>query len=171
MLQKTLLLQGHNKAMSNKLLLVVILVAFLIGAVCGVALKSAVSPKVITIPGETKTEVIVKKVPVKIFQTKYAEVEKPAADSLLKPLLFSFADSIKGTKENVEYNIQHKINKDNDSVKSEWDISVNALLKEFVKEKLTVELKEVEISKPFYADGWFWSTLIAVPLLFLAIIF
>lgn len=157
--------------MSNKLLLVVILISLLIGGACGMALKSVVTPKTVFIPGETKTEIVVKKIPVKIIETKYMEKEKIVTDSIYKLPLFSFADSVKGIKDNVEYNVSHIINKGIDSVKSRWDISVNTLLKEYIKEKLTIELKEVEVSKPFFADGWFWSTLIAIPLLLLAIIF
>lgn len=157
--------------MSNKLLLLVILTALIIGAVCGAALKSVSEPKIISIPGETRTEVVLKKVPVKITETKYIKVKETVTDSILIPPLFSFADSVKGTKDSIEYKIIHKIDNYRDSVQSRWDISFNALLKESLKEKLTVELREVEITKPFYSDGWFWSTLITVPLLFLAIIF
>lgn len=157
--------------MSNKLLLAVILIAFLIGAVCGAALKSVSEQKIISIPGETLTKVVLKKVPVKITETKYIEVEKSVTDSILIPPLFSFADSIKGAKDSVEYSILHKIEKNRDSVKSRWNISVSAPLKEYTREKLTVELKEVEVPEPFYADGWFWATIITIPLLFFAIIF
>jgi hypothetical protein len=163
--------EQEHSTMSNKLLLAVILIALLIGAALGVMLKSAAAPKTILIPGETKTETVIRKVPVTITEIKYAEMNKSKADAGSEPSLFSFADSLKGTKDSVEYNVFHTINKNNDSVASRWSVSLTALSKEYVKEKLTVQLKEVEISKPFFTDGWFWSTLIALPLLLLAIIF
>lgn len=157
--------------MSNKLLLAVIAAAILLGAVCGYALKSVTTPNTVIIPGETKTEVVIRKVPVNIVETKYLTAEKMITDSIRIPSEFSFADSVKGNKDSVDYRIRHEISRVEDSVKSRWDVSINSLVKEYVKEKLVVELKEVEVPKPLLYDGWFWSTVIAVPLLLMAIIF
>jgi len=157
--------------MSYKLLLAVISISVLIGAVLGYALKTALIPKTVLIPGETKSEVIIKRVPVRIKETKYVDVISRITDTVFINSSFSLADSIKGLKDSVEYNAVHFIEKKKDSVKSRWDISVSPLFKESIKEKLVVKLQEVEVTKPFFADGWFWAAFIAIPLLFLAIIF
>ncbi len=156
--------------MSNKLLLAVIMLSFIAGGICGYAVKSAFTGKGAYENSGIKTEIVLRKVPVTIKETKFIVKEKAVlcAEAAVPP--FSFADSVKGVKDSVEYNIIHVINK-NDSIESRWDVKLTGLLKETVREKTLLQIKQIEVPKPFYSDGWFWSTLIAVPLLFLAIIF
>lgn len=157
--------------MSNKLLLIVILISLLAGGVIGFSIKTAVTPRTKITTPEIRTEVYIKKVPVKITETKYLEKERLLRDTIYKAKEFAITDSLSGRKDSVEYKIIHSINNKDDSVKSRWEVSLNTLFKELVKEKLTVEIKEVPVSSPFFTDGWFWATFTSIALLALAIIF
>ena len=157
--------------MTNKLLLAVIVISFLTGVVCGIALKSAAAPRTVYLPAQIKTEVITRKIPVRISETKFVEKERIITDSVYLLTPFSFNDSIKGKKDDVEFNITHLVDREKDSVKSSWNLLLDATVKDTAREKYIVELKEVVVTKPFFTNGWFWSTLIAIPLLLLAIIF
>jgi len=157
--------------MSNKLLLIVILASLLVGGVLGFLIKAGLTPQTKYLTPEIKTELVIKKVPVRVVETKYLEKEKLIADTIYKTPVFAITDSLKGNKDSIEYKVVHSIDGKNDSMKSRWDISVTSLLKEFTKEKLIVELKEVPVEKPFFTDGWFWSSFAAFTLLVLAIIF
>lgn len=157
--------------MSNKLLLGVIAAAFIAGGICGGALKSLFSVKSPAQIIETRIDTVVRKIPVKIREIKYLTPVITPADTVYIPARFTLSDSIRGTKDDVEYSISHKMEDAVDSVKSIWDISLFPLVKEFAREKIITELREVEVPLPFYRDGWFWVSFAAVPLLLLAIIF
>lgn len=157
--------------MSNKLLLAAIAAAFIAGAVCGAAVKSLFSEKQHPAPVETKTEIVIKKIPVAVKETKFLPLHYPVAEPAMDNPAFKVADSIRGIRENVEFSINHKMERVKDSIESVWDISLFPLVTEFTKEKIVTVLKEVEIPAPFYRDGWFWASFIAIPLLLIAIIF
>jgi len=157
--------------MSNKFLLIMIGITFLLGGIAGFAVKSSLIPNKVIIPGEVKTEIVIRKIPVRITETKYIEKVKLIKDTTSVLPAFAIADSVKGIKDSVEYQVVHSIENLNDSVKSRWSINLNSIVKNLISEKLVVELKEVEVSKPFYTDGWFWAAFVSVPLLILAIIF
>ncbi len=157
--------------MSNKLLLMVISASLLVGGVIGFAIKAALTPQTKVYTPEIKTELVIKKVPVRVVETKYLDKLKVKTDTIFKIPEFTITDSLKGNKDSIEFKVIHSIDNNYDSVKSRWNISVNSLLKEFIKEKLIVELKEIPVSKPFFTDGWFWSSFVAISLLVLSIIF
>jgi hypothetical protein len=157
--------------MSNKFLLIVIGITFLIGGVAGFTVKSSLRPALVILPGEVKTEIVVKKIPVRITETKYIDKIKFIKDSTAVLPIIALSDSVKGIKDSVEYQVFHSMESMNDSVRSRWNINLNSMVKTLIKEKLMVELREVEVAKPFYSDGWFWASFISIPLLVLAIIF
>jgi hypothetical protein len=157
--------------MSNKLLLIVILISLLVGGVIGFVVKAGITPQTIHYSPEIKTELIVKKIPVRIYQTKYLEKERMITDTVYKIPEFIISDSLHGKKDSIEYKVVHSIDNRNDSIKSRWDVSVNSLLKEYIKEKLVIEVKEIPKPVPFFADGWFWTTFTSLALLVLTIIF
>lgn len=157
--------------MSNKLLLAVIAASLITGVIGGIAVKSALTKNPVSIPAEIRTEIAVRKIPVRIKEIKYVEKIVPATEGSAAIPPFVFADSLAGVKDSIEYEVIHRVDNSRAPVISNWDIKINSLLKEYVKEKLIVELKEVQVAEPFYNDGWFWSTFIAIPLLVLAIIF
>ncbi len=157
--------------MSNRLLLAVIAAAFIAGAVCGAAIKSLFPAKPHLTAADTKTEIVIRKIPVTIKETRYLPLYYPYPEPAQENVNFKIADSIKGIRENVEFSINHKMEKVKDSIESVWDISLFPLVQEFTREKIVTQLKEIKTPLPFYRDGWFWATFIAVPLLVLAIIF
>lgn len=157
--------------MSGKVQIIVIIIIFIAGGISGFFMKASFTEKQQILVPDTKTEVVIEKVPVNIYRTKFIEREKVLRDTVLVKSDFSLTDSISGKKDSVEYSIAHSIESRRDSVESRWNISLYSLLKEKITEKNNVILKEVEVSKPFYSDGWFWASFIAIPLLLLAIIF
>lgn len=173
--------------MSNKALILTLAVALVIGGVLGFLIKGWVSPPPVITTEQAPPLIIFKKIPVKIFVTKY--IPRPGnlagnsrsapADTVFKLPEFEITDSISGIKtdtsgSSVEYDIKHTIKADPnkpDSLVSNWEPSFLFKLKEQIRtEKITITDTKY-IPTPFFADGWFYTSLVAVGLLVLAIIF
>lgn len=84
----------------------------------------------------------------------------------------TISDSIKGTKNEVEYKIQYQYRKDTTSL---WQVELKPLVKtitEYITSDTTKVVSEVKyIPKPFFADTYFYTTIVAVVLLLFAIIY
>lgn len=86
----------------------------------------------------------------------------------------TITDSIKGTKDEVDYKIKHTVFGDKE-VPSDWEIELKPLtrfIKEYVvKDSIRTVVDTKYIPVPFFANTWFYSTVLFFLISIAAIVF
>lgn len=105
----------------------------------------------------------------KVFVNKIQYVPRPDSTRV-------YADSIVGKQNEVDFKIKHTIT---DSAKtilpSVWEVAIEphltTITKIITKDSIETKINNVYLSKPFFMDTYFYTTIIATFLLILRIIF
>ncbi len=148
------------------------LIAYILGGVAlivmGWLLHSTFIPKpkteikeVVRYDTLTTTKVI------KLTETKY--INRP----VIKDSTRIYADSILGTKNEVDYKIKHTV-QDSGKVLSFWEVKLEPKLKTIIqyvtKDSIRTVTETQFVGKPFFLDNWFYTTIVSVSLLVLSLI-
>ena len=147
-------------------------VLYVLGAIAlislGYLLRSVTIPKPSTIV-ETKivtdTTTTVKKIYFTKTRTDTIRIAKEK---------FTYADSLMGTKDEVDYKIKHSIQSDKE-ILNFWEVDLEPRLKTIIqyvtKDSVRTIVEAKYISTPFFMQTWFWIALLELPLIIIAIIF
>ncbi len=104
-----------------------------------------------------------------IFQKTKPVIVKDTAGNLQ-----TIADSIEGTKDEVEYKIKHTLYGDKE-IPSDWEINLKPMIKivkEYVvKDSIQTIVDTRYIPKPFFADTWFYVSCILTVITIFALSF
>lgn len=149
------------------------LIAYILGGlaliVLGWVLHSSFVPKPTTeIKESVRYDTVYSTKQVRVVETKV--IEKP----IYRDSARTYADSIKGEKNEVAYNISHSIS-DNKEVVSSWQVNLEPKLKTVIqyvtKDSVRTIVEAKYVSLPFFLNPYFWSSIVLVVITALAIIF
>lgn len=88
--------------------------------------------------------------------------------------LQTISDSIKGTKDEVDYSIKHTL-RFAEAILSDWQVEVKPLTKTIVeyvtKDSIRTVVDTKYITKPFFLNEWFYVSIVELVIVILAIIF
>ena len=148
------------------------LIAYTLGGialiVCGWLLHSTFIPKPTT---TVETKIVTDTITTvkKIYFTKTDTITKVISNGIT-----TYADSIHGQQQEVDYKIKHSIRLDKETV-SDWQVNLEPRLKTIVqyvtKDSVRTIVEAKYISLRFFLNPYFWSTIISVVFTALAIIF
>lgn len=136
--------------------------------VLGWLLNSAFTPK-----PETEVREVVVRDTLETIRT----ITVAKTDTITKTITetgFAYVDSIKGSKDEVDYKIIHSIT-DIGIVLSDWRVEVKPLTKTIVeyvtKDSIRTVVNTQYLSKPFFLESWFYIALVELAVVIVAIIF
>ena len=149
------------------------LIAYVLGAVglmvLGWLLHSTFIPKPSTTV-ETKivTDTVYTTKRIRVVETKI--IEKP----IYRDSIRTYADSIRGEKNEVAYNIFHSIH-ENKEVVSSWRVDLEPRLKTIIqyvtKDSVRTIIEAKYFPTPFFLNSWFYVSIVSMIITVLAIIF
>ena len=136
--------------------------------VLGYLLHSAFTPK----PTTEVREVVVRDT-IETLKT-ITVTKRDTITRTIRETGIAYVDSIKGTKDEVDYKIIHSIT-DIGIVLSDWQVEVKPLVKNIVeyvtKDSIRTVVNTQYLVKPFFLDHWFYVALVELVVVVLAIIF
>lgn len=111
-----------------------------------------------------------------VFQTKKITFTEVKSDTIsrITDRKFVYADSIVGTKDDVDYQIKHTVQNDS-QVLSLWKVNLEPKLKTITqyitKDSIRTIVDTKFIPQPFFLQTWFYISIVELAVIVLAIIF
>jgi hypothetical protein len=141
-----------------------IIVFVIVGGIMGWLLKGCTIPAPVPIPPPTVIHdtTYTKADTVKIKETHYVPY-KDTSSNISYTNGDSISDNTHGVSDSVAYDISHTIIFDKDSIKSVWDIVILPPPVKTIIDSVLIHLPPlpaVTVDRPFYANIWFYATVV-----------